>query len=165
MSRSVLVAIVERDDPWPTVFYVTCIVLGELIRSKKLSCEIVVNGNFTGSETDSGLVLFPLESFSRSDFFNMADAIVMHVFCELVVLIGKYTKENLSTTDYYELNCSTVNFLSTTKKGVKLRWNLPFTTELELFKSERPSTSSSNNALTRLRRCNAISRDSLGMMT
>lgn len=95
--------------------------LGELIRSKKLSCEIVVNGNCTGSETDSGLVLFPLESFSRSDFFNMADAIVMHVFCELVVLIGKYTKENLSTTDYYELNDSPVNFLSTTKKGVKLR--------------------------------------------
>lgn len=69
-------------------FLVTCIELGELIRSKKRSCEIVVNRTFTGSETDPGLVLFPLESFSRSDFFNMADVIAMHVFRELVVLIS-----------------------------------------------------------------------------
>lgn len=54
--------------------FVKYIELGEHIGSNKLSCEIVVNGNLTGSDTELELVLFPLEYFSGSDFFNMVDA-------------------------------------------------------------------------------------------
>lgn len=54
--------------------FVKCIELGEHIGSNKLSFEIVVNGNLTGSDTELELVLFPLEYFSGSDFFNMVDA-------------------------------------------------------------------------------------------
>lgn len=129
----VLVVIVDCDDFWLIVFFVICNVFGEFICLKKFLCEIVVNGNCIGSEIDLGLVFFFFEFFLCFDFFNMVDVIVMYVFCEFVVLIGKYIKENLFMIDYYELNDLFVNFLFMIKKGVKFWWNFLFIMELELF--------------------------------